>query len=49
MGDTAGLLTAAPAVPYRDQFAPVKVGFILAMHVGALLDSCPLARRGNGP
>lgn len=36
MADAAATLTAAPAVPVRDQFAPIKLSFIVAMHVGAV-------------
>jgi stearoyl-CoA desaturase (delta-9 desaturase) len=36
MGATAAALIAAPPVPVRNQFKPVKLWFIVAMHVGAL-------------
>jgi fatty-acid desaturase len=36
MADAAVLLTPAPELPVRDQFAPVKLVFIGAMHVAAV-------------
>lgn len=36
MADTAVMQTAAPAVPVRDQFAPVKIACIAAIHLGVI-------------
>lgn len=36
MGETAAGLTATLGIPVRDQFAPVKLAFIAAMHLAAL-------------
>lgn len=36
MRDGPVLLSSAPAIPLRDQFAPVKAGFLVAIHVGAI-------------
>src|SRR5712692_8780005 len=36
MSDGILVMTAAPPVPVRDHFAPVKVVFIVALHIGAV-------------
>lgn len=36
MGNTTILEAPAPAIPVRDQFAPIKVTYLVAMHVGAV-------------
>ena len=36
MADTARLLSSPPAVPTRDRFAPVKLAFVLGIHLGAV-------------
>ena len=35
MSDTTTLLNPAPSVPVRDHFAPIKVVFLIGIHVGA--------------
>ena len=36
MSDTTTLLNSEPTIPVRDQFAPIKVIFLLGIHLGAV-------------
>jgi fatty-acid desaturase len=36
MADVAAGVVAAPAVPVRDQFAPLKAAFVVAVHLGVI-------------
>jgi stearoyl-CoA desaturase (delta-9 desaturase) len=36
MSDTTTLLNFAPAIPIRDHFAPMKIVFLLVIHIGAV-------------